>query len=455
MNEAFRRDTRSSSLALGALFAGLLMLGIAFAGFFIWFADEETFLREADAAIEADLRAARLALASGEPDLESWLASVVKQNEARSYYGLTHGPASNNDFSGDLPSWPDREVHAIQPGLIEFPVRVNGDQRVLVARILTVPNGRSLLVGRDVTELVFVQWFAQTFGWVMIGVFLIFAVASILVGLYVANRMNRIADIADDIIDTGNLAARVPIDSSWDDLSKLSSVLNRLLAELESTMQGIKTVADSIAHDLRTPLTRLKGRVEAMPESGEKDGVLRELDTILSVFNSLLRITAIENEKRTATFEVVNIAEVLKDVVEMYEPVAADKSVQLSCDISDAFIRGDRNLLFQLFSNVLDNAVKFTPSQGRVLAFCNPVDDDVVIKICDSGPGIPAEERERVLRRFYRLDKSRSAEGNGLGLAMVAAVVALHDGALTFDEGFKNEDGPGLCCEVRFPRRNT
>lgn len=449
MMRVIKQYGRSSSLALGATFAGLLVIGGAFAAYFILVASEDTFTREADAAVQSEMRAARFADGGGANRFDAWFREALNHGQPGFFYALK-SPGSNQT-AGNLALWPEEAQSTIHEGLVTFTAAVGPDQsahRTVIARLLTLEDQRVLLIGRDVTTLNFAQWFAQTFGWAMIGIFLVFAIASVIVGVYVAHRMNRIAGIADRIISTGNLSERVPIDSSWDDLSKLSVVLNKLLDELETMMHGVKSVSDSIAHDLRTPLTRLRGDFEELPASDLRTRLLLELDSILAIFTSLLRITAIETEKRKSDFTTVEMRDLIVDVADLYGPLAAEKDVSISTDVVEATTHGDRNLLFQLFANLVDNAVKFTPRGGRLSIEMKKHGGHVTVSVCDSGIGIPLEEREKVLKRFYRVDKSRSESGNGLGLAMVAAVVDLHDGRLELADGIGPASAPGLCCGV-------
>lgn len=445
MTTELQRYSRSSSLALGAVLAGLMLLGVALAGFFIVFASEETFVQETDTAISAEMRAARNQSDKGQDAFDDWLQQSLANNSLGFLYGLKD-PAETT-FISNIGVWPAPNVDVIKEGLISFQYAApNAEHRSAVARIMTLADGRHFLVGRDVTTLNSAQTFAQTFGWVMIALFVGFAVACLIVGWYVANRMNRIADTANRIIGTGNLSERVPIDSSWDDLSKLSEVLNRLLSELETTMMGIKSVSDNIAHDLRTPLTRLRGDLDRLPESETRDQLLGEVDNILGIFTSLLRITSIETERRKSAFGKVSVEDLLADVVEMYEPLADEKALSLTLSSEPSTIEGDRDLLFQLLSNLLDNAIKFT-QEGGVAIKAEVSGQIVAVSVCDTGPGVSPEEREKILRRFYRVDKSRSQSGNGLGLAMVAAIADLHDAGLEIGEG---DSGNGLCCTLTF-----
>jgi signal transduction histidine kinase len=269
------------------------------------------------------------------------------------------------------------------------------------------------------------------------------------ISLFVVNRINMIGATAREIIDTGDLSRRISVDSSWDDLSNLAQVLNGFLARVESLMEGIRSVSDNIAHDLRTPLTHLRHQIEELKSQPvtdvEIDALLAESDQILAIFHSLLRIANIEKGKRHQAFEEVNLSELLQDVTELYEPLAEEKYIPLLLTQEDRImVKGDRHLLFQLFANLLSNAIKFSPPESEVTVSIQKERGRASIVVSDHGYGINAAEKEAVFQRFYRGDTSRSSEGNGLGLSLVKAVVDLHQGAIMLEDNH-----PGLRVRVR------
>ena len=271
---------------------------------------------------------------------------------------------------------------------------------------------------------------------------------SFVISTFVVNRINTIAATAREIMDTGDLSRRISIDTNWDDLSNLAQVLNGFLGRVESLMDGIREVSNNIAHDLRTPLTHLRNQIEELKSQPvtdvEIDALLAESDHILAIFHSLLRIANIEKSTRHQAFEEVNLSALLHDVVEFYEPVAEEKNIRLSMRQEDRPItKGDRHLLFQLFANVLGNAIKFSPSDSEVSVRIDADKNGLNIVIADHGPGIQASEKEAVFRRFYRGDASRSTEGNGLGLSLVKAIVDLHQGTIALED-----NNPGLRVRV-------
>lgn len=275
---------------------------------------------------------------------------------------------------------------------------------------------------------------------------MMFGVVLVSVGIshFVVSRINRIAGTAQNIIDTGDLSKRISIDTKWDDLSNLSQVLNGFLVQIENLMSGVREVSNNIAHDLRTPLTGLRADIESLKgtkvRDEDLDGLLMEADRILSVFQSLLRISNIEKGKRHQTFREVNLATVLDDVIDLYEPVAEEKKIKLIKDIGSKLdIKGDADLLFQMFANLLDNAIKFSSSESEVFILAKLDNGEIKIIIKDAGIGIPDSEKEHVFRHFYRGDESRSLEGYGLGLSLVKAVIDKHRAEIILKDG-----SPGL-----------
>ncbi len=287
------------------------------------------------------------------------------------------------------------------------------------------------------------RYFSLIIVCLMIGVVLI----SIGISHFVVSRINRIAITAQSIMETNDLSKRISIDTAWDDLSNLAQLLNGFLARIEELMASVREVNNNIAHDLRTPLTGLRTDIELLKgkkvSDDELNGLLVEIDRILSVFHSLLRISNIQKGKRHLTFQVVNLSTVLEDVIELYEPVAGEKQIKLVKAIKDNLnINGDADLLFQLFANLLDNAIKFSDSESEVHITTNFSQSEIITIIKDFGPGIRDGEKEQVFQQFYQSDESRSSQGFGLGLSLVKAVVNRHRGKIELKDG-----NPGL--EVR------
>lgn len=288
----------------------------------------------------------------------------------------------------------------------------------------------------------------ERLSWVMMALMLAVVAVSFGISYFVVSRINRIASTAHDIISTKDLSRRIAIDTQWDDLSNLAQVLNAFLEQIETLMIGVREVSNNIAHDLRTPLAGLRSDIESLKgtrvEDQQLETLLAETDKMMRVFQSLLRITNIEQGKRLHMFAEVDMAALLHDVLELYEPVAEEKGVRFIAQIAPhVHVKGDADLLFQLFANVLDNAVKFSPDASTIEISAARVSEEILIVVADHGIGIPDAEKDKVFKHFYRADASRTTAGNGLGLSLVKAVVEQHQGQIWLEDNH-----PGLRVRV-------
>jgi signal transduction histidine kinase len=318
-----------------------------------------------------------------------------------------------------------------------------------------LPGGEILVIGRNVDEIAEI---AEIVGRALgIGLLPAFGLA-VAIGMVLSFRaLGRLSDVNRKIqsIVAGDLRERLPTRGSSDPFDQLAVGVNRMLGEIEALIQEIAGIGDNIAHDLRTPLTRVRVRLErgrknasTLEESrAAADQAIAGLDHCLTIITGLLRIAEIEHSRRLDSFSEVRLGPLLREVGDLYEPIAEDKRVAFRVESADeATVHGDRDLLFEAVVNLVDNAVKFTPEGGRVDLALLCRDGDTVIRVSDTGPGVPETEREAVTKRFYRSDKSRSTVGLGLGLSLVAAIVKLH--------GFRFTIGgtPGCTAEIVCPR---
>jgi signal transduction histidine kinase len=269
--------------------------------------------------------------------------------------------------------------------------------------------------------------------------------------------LNRLSEVNRRIqrIVAGDLRERLPSRGRDDPFDQLAVSVNRMLGEIEALIHEIAGVGDDIAHDLRTPLTRVRIRLERGREHAATLEELRAvvdvsiagLDQSLAIVTALLRIAEIEHSRRLAGFSQVRLAPLVREVGDLYDPIAEDKRITLQVEAADeTIVHGDRDLLFEAVANLVDNAVKFTPEGGRVELALLRRDGETVIRVKDTGPGIPEIERQAVTKRFYRSDKSRRTEGLGLGLSLVAAIVKLHGFRFTI------APGPGCTAEIACPQ---
>lgn len=334
-----------------------------------------------------------------------------------------------------------------------------------VVQVFHLPGGFRLLVGRDIEErrrLQDIIWRSTLLAIVMM---IVLGVGG---GYYVSRRILARIDAVTDTSRTimaGDLSRRMALTGSGDEFDRLSESLNAMLDRIERLMHGLKEVSDNIAHDLKTPLTRLRGRVEAalrgeQTEEGYREALettIEESDRLIAVFNGLLMIARAEAGAAGAAFDPVDVADVARDVVELYEPVAEETGLALTVTAPDTLsIGANRELIGQAIANLIDNALKYgrgdkakdADAHRGVVVSVTRAGDRVEIAVSDSGPGIPADARAKVIERFARLEESRSAPGAGLGLALVAAVAKLHDGALRLED-----NGPGLKAILDLPAR--
>ena len=258
---------------------------------------------------------------------------------------------------------------------------------------------------------------------------LLLVLASYLISIFVVTRINRIADTADEIITTGDLTKRLKVDSRWDDLSFLSQVLNNMLDKIEHLMTGVQHITDTIAHDLRTPLARLRNKLDV--ENNEM--LVHEVDGLLKTFNSLLSLSSIESGRQQFKFSEFDLQLLIEDAAALYEPLACEKNQALQVTTQPFTYLGDRDLIFQVIANLLDNAIKFTPENGEINITLEAIGDQCKVRIQDNGPGIPVELLDKVFERFYRNPEQQSSQGAGLGLSLVIAVLKLHNADIHLD----------------------
>lgn len=266
-------------------------------------------------------------------------------------------------------------------------------------------------------------------------------------------RVDSVTRTAEAII-AGDLSQRIALTGSGDDFDRLSTTLNLMLDKIQDLLENLRQVSNDIAHDLRTPLARLRQQLEDARDRASTsadyemavDRAIAEADTLLDTFSALLRIAQIEAGIRRSSFRSVDLSDVMRRVAEAYGPALEDSGRFFVTDILDTVtIAGDRELLVQLFANLVENALRHTSKGTTVTMRLSRVDGNVCAEISDNGPGIPEGERNRVFRRFYRLERSRTTPGNGLGLSLVAAIVELHDATIEIAD-----NAPGLKVTIRF-----
>jgi signal transduction histidine kinase len=348
-------------------------------------------------------------------------------------------------------------------GLLE--IRVRGRYVYFPPRSVGGEPGLLLLVGRDMQAdeaILRPVKFAAIGSAIAVPIFVL--MSAFFTAVFVVRRLDAIYETSTNII-RGNLNERVPVSKRGDEFDRLSETLNRMLDQIQRLITGMKEVSDNIAHDLRTPLFRLRARIELAlidvdadkASEGPREALevaLKEAERLLATFNALLSIARLEAGVMRDNLAAVDVADIVRDVSELYEPAAEDRGLHLTTSAPPGLvIRCNRELIVQALSNLVDNALKYSPVGTTVTLaarLVHPARDQrqIEIAVSDEGPGIPAEDRASVLKRFVRLDRGRGAPGSGLGLALVAAITQLHEAELTLDEG---PNGRGLAVRITFP----
>jgi signal transduction histidine kinase len=364
-------------------------------------------------------------------------------------------------------------VGSLEPGVLDHPgwLETNyrrleapegNDHRALV-QVVQLPGGFRLLVGRDLEERERLFGIIANAGqWSLALVIVLGLAGGFFVSRRVLNRVEAMTETAQTIM-AGDLAGRLPIAGTGDELDRLAEHLNAMLERIEALMRGLKEVSDNIAHDLKTPLTRLRNRCEqALRGSAGVDdyraaleSTIAESDDLIRTFDALLMIARAESGQARDNMTEFDAAEIARDVGELYEPLADEKGIALTVDAPAAApVRGNRELVSQALANLIDNAIKYAGPNGQL----NGAPAEIVVKagndgerialsVADRGPGIAEADRGRVVERFVRLEQSRSAPGSGLGLSLAAAVARLHGGELKLEDNH-----PGLRSTIALPR---
>lgn len=333
---------------------------------------------------------------------------------------------------GDVTEIPDElklDGHAYE---VEAPVLPDSRWRAAGRRL---PDGRILIVARSADEILEVQaGLLQYAGLAVIPAILLTLAGGAIIGVNSERRLRQVNMIAGRII-TGALDERLPVRSRGDELDRLCEIFNRILARLQTGIDALTYVGENIAHDLRTPLTATRARLErSLSIAGPNtplvdllDQSLHGIDKTLSIVTALLRISDIQHGNRAAAFQCFDLREIIQETADSYQPLAEDKGIALDLSINlPAVISGDRQLIVEAVVNLLDNAIKFTPPNGRVSISLAGQSSRPILTVADTGIGIPFEQRQAVFNRFHRLDDSRTTPGTGLGLSLVAAILQLH-----------------------------
>lgn len=368
-------------------------------------------------------------------------------------------------LAGNLSRWPDATPS--DTGWIHFKVAdtsgVSNRPSTAQAMTFTLPGHFRLLVGRDMSELdQLSDRMVRSLGWIIAATAMLGLGGGLLVSRGAMRRIEAINRTTRQIM-AGDLSDRVPRFGGGDEIDRLAGNLNAMLDRIERLMTGMRQVTDSVAHDLRTPLTRLRSRIELALIHDTDDaevyrGVLQdsigEADRLIATFTALLSIAEAESGAKRSDFTAIDLVDVVQLAADLYEPVAEEHGQRLVMEIAEGVapqtvtVRGNGQLLAQAVSNLLDNAIKYTPEGGTITLRLDgaAAGQAARVTVADNGPGVPAEERPKVLQRFVRLDAARASPGNGLGLSLVDAVASLHGARLEL-----SDNQPGLRVALVFP----
>ncbi|MHA6288288.1 sensor histidine kinase [Maricaulis sp. CAU 1757] len=465
---AFLRTTAfRQTLLSAALFAlsSFVILG------FVYAASAGMTLRRADAAINEEVEALEARFeAGGIATVNRYILQRTVGGGADYLYLLVH--PNGRSLSGNLSGLP--EVQPDAEGRVQFTYQrppASGeedsekDERTARGQIVDLSSGYQLFVGLDVDEEN--RLVARMLNSILAASALALALG-VAAGIFVSRRFVRRLDHINSVarrVKAGDLRPRAPRNYTGDELDELSENFNNMLDRVEALMLRMRNTGDSIAHDLRTPLTRMRNRLdEALRDEGDLEAreqalerAVADTDELLGIFNAILSLSRLEAGENRGAIVRLDPAVIAEDLAELYEPVCEDEGLAFDSEIEPGLaIMGDRGLISQGLANLLDNAVKYTRPGGAVtLRLRETAGGLVEFSVTDTGPGIPAEDRERVTQRFVRLDNSRSQPGSGLGLSLVQAIADIHNGHFELGEGpgvIADGQGPGLRASMCFPR---
>jgi signal transduction histidine kinase len=435
---------RSTSLRLAGLYTAVFALSVIVLGAITFFSMRQALSDQFDARIRAES------------------AALVEEYRAEGLQGVIDALHERDSTPGSLdfglqgptgaPLAGRLAATRVGLGWSSFELGAQGHTERIRLYSVVLSDGDKLLVGDDEERIEALDGAVlRGFGLAFLGVVVLGVAGGYALSGEVNRRIAAISGTAEAIID-GDLTRRVPVRGSDDDLDRLALTINRMLDRIAGLMESLKQVSNDIAHDMRTPLTRLRQKLEAglaAPRDREAalEGALGDLDSILDTFAALLRIAQIEGGARRAAFRACDLAALARTVTDAFAPSAEDQHQALTLAVeSPATVDGDAELLTQMLVNLVENALRHAGSGAKIAVKVARLGPGATLSVADDGPGVPDAERERLFDRFYRLERSRSTPGSGLGLALVAAVAKLHGAEVNLLAA-----QPGLEVRVSFP----
>jgi signal transduction histidine kinase len=441
------RVLQTTTFRLAAIYVAAFAISVATLGVVIYIFTADALGRRLNARIENDMRALRAEYRSG--GLSGLVAAVSAHERAHPNGPLEYAVLAKGDqVAGHLTLWPKTVGWSTLP----YP-ESDGDIGRRRFLVVDLGDGVTLAIAADPEQIDQVKGavfdgFVSAFGAVLV----LGILGGIGLSLSLLRRVEAMRRTAEAII-AGDLSRRIPVRGSGDDLDRLSQTLNHMLDRIGELMASLREVSANIAHDLKTPLARLRQRLEVaqtQPDDVRKGALVAavaQVDEILTTFAALLRIAQIESGNRRTVFALVNLSDVFAIVADAFVPAAEDAGQTLAAKITPNInIVGDRELLTQMLANLVDNAIRHTTAGTAIVVGLHPDNDGIVGFVSDNGQGVPAAEHERIFQRFHRLPESKSVSGSGLGLSLVKAVADIHGIGLSAEDA-----APGLRIKIRFP----
>ena len=460
-----RRIFRTYTFRFAVLYVLTISVSASMISALVYWSISHSYFERVQQAITLELdNAVEQFQQTGLAGFSAYVDSRTSPGVSGHYYFILSREGSNEALAGNLDSWPalssllggwlsggrdlfdwgrERQTHFVGQSRV-----LDNGYRILVARHYEDVNQR--------VELVATTLFQSTIVTIILGV---------IGGAIISAGMIRRIDSLNHSITTimqGDLTERLPMSGRGGEIDQLAGQLNIMLDRIESSMNDVRQVSDNIAHDLRTPLTRLRNKLSTLEKrsSPQNRDMVREMlveaDHLLSICAALLRIAQVESGAKKSDFTEVDLARIYTDVVELYEPLASVKDIALDMRGADAcVIQGDKDLLFQMLANLMDNAIKYTPQGGAITTVFDVGEGELRIVFADNGLGIPPKKYNKVFQRFYRVEESRGIQpGNGLGLSLVQAVSVLHGGRVELSDSrafYPHSKTPGLTVTVHIP----
>ncbi len=448
-----KRLLPSTSARLALLVMGSFLAAVVLIGGGLYYAVSSLLLHEARDLVRAD------AITLVDTYREGGRSALLDELQAR-IHGDDGDPdavyaLADADGRALVGERPDASIPGPRGRWVEFTERMpeTGDALRVIAYEQRLRGGEVLLTGQRLqAQDRLLQLMQQAALRALLAAAALAALVGWLTSRWVARRLRGLEATAARV-SAGQLGLRAPLDHSGDAFDQVAFRFNAMLDRIEELLGGVRHATDHIAHDLRTPLTRLRNRLEDLRQQAREaelqahlDRAVAETDQLLQSFGALLRLSRIEAQTLDADAPRVTLAEVVEDAVELYAPIGAERGIRLRVQLAAASVRGDRDQLFQLAVNLLDNALKYAPASSEVEVTLETVGGEVRLQVADRGPGIPEAERERVFDRFQRLEAHRGSPGTGLGLSLVRAIVRHHGGQVLL-----LDNAPGLRVQVLLP----